>query len=450
MSAQPPGPTGLPLVGDAHRYSRDPFAFMETCANTYGDVVRFDLGPMETYMITDPAAIERVLVSEAHKYHKPTFQGDALGELLGEGLLLSEEATWRKQRKLAQPAFAPGRLRGLGQRMVEHTETLLADWADGQQRDVEIDMARVTVRIIVDAMLGAHLNDRQTAIVRENLEPLGRRFEPNPLRPLIPDWAPTRENREYDAAIDRLERILDEIVAERRGTQHDAVDPGAEGDQPMDLLSILLRAQERGEQTDQQIRDEMMTMLLAGHDTTALTLTYVWYLLAEHPDAEARFHDELDEVLGGDPPTAADVDDLAYTDRVIQEAMRLYPPVYAIFREPQVDVKLGGYRVPEGSAVLLPQWVVHRSPRFWDDPETFDPDRWEGDSDRPRFAYFPFGGGPRHCIGKSLSLLEATLILGTVGQRYRLERVDEGPLDLRPSLTVHPKDGMEMRLHRRE
>jgi cytochrome P450 len=450
MSAQPPGPTGLPIVGDAYRYARDPFEFMQRCAETYGDIVQFDLGPVKTYMVTDPGEIERILVSDDHKYHKPTFQGDALGELLGDGLLLSEEATWRKQRQIAQPAFAPGRLWGLDEQMVDHTERMLEEWADGQQRDVEIDMARVTVQIIVDAMLGANLDDQRAQVVRENLEPLGRRFEPDPLRPLIPDWAPTQENREYEAAIERLEGILEDIVETRRGTEHDAPDPGADGDQPMDLLSLLLRAQQQGEQSDKQIRDEMMTMLLAGHDTTALTLTYAWYLLAEHPEVEARFHAELDEVLDGETPTAAAVEDLEYTERVIQETMRLYPPVYAIFREPQVDVRLGDYRIPAGSAVLLPQWVVHRSPRFWDDPETFDPDRWAETSERERFSYFPFGGGPRHCIGKSLSLLEATLILGTVGQRYSLERVGEGPLDLRPSLTMHPENGMEMRLHRRE
>lgn len=469
MRSKPPGPAGLPVVGNAREYARDPFAFMEACAEAYGDVVRFDLGPMETFMVTDPAEIERVLVSEDRKFHKPTFQGDALGELLGEGLLLSEEAGWRSQRRLAQPAFAPARLAGLGGVMTDHVESMLDGWSDGAVLDVEAEMARVTVRIIVETMLGAELDESRTRTVRRNLEPLGRRFEPNPLRPLIPDWAPTRENREYEAAIETLENVLDDILAERRGTQYDAPDPASGGnrdrrgderpnsdisdrrgdEQPMDLLSILLRAQDRNEQTDEQLRDEMMTMLLAGHDTTALTLTYTWYLLSEYPAVERRVHDELNAVVGNDAPTAETATELEFTDSVVREAMRLYPPVYGIFREPQVDVNLGGYRVPAGSAVLLPQWVVHRSSRFWDDPETFDPDRWERNADRPQFAYFPFGGGPRHCIGKGLSLLEAKLIVAGVGQRYRLHRVDDGPLNLRPSLTMHPADGMEMRLERR-
>jgi cytochrome P450 len=450
MRTQPPGPTGLPVLGTAREFSRDPFAFMSECAAAYGEVVRFDLGPMETYMVTDPSEIERVLVSEDHKYHKPSFQGDALGELLGNGLLLSEEGAWQQQRRLAQPAFAPGRLMGLGDVMTGHVEDMLDGWSAGDVRDVEADMARVTVHIIVEAMLGASLDQERVQVVRENLEPLGRRFEPDPLRPLIPDWAPTRENREYHAAIEELEGLLGEVLAERRGTQYDAPDPGSDDGQPMDLLSVLLRAQDRGEQTDEQLRDEMMTMLLAGHDTTALTLTYTWYLLSEHPEVEARVHAEIDEVLGDDQPTAEAVQDLEFTENVINEAMRLYPPVYAIFREPQVDVKLGGYRVPEDASVLLPQWVVHRSPRYWDDPERFDPDRWDRDVDRPRFAYFPFGGGPRHCIGKALSLLEAKLIVASVGQRYSLRRVDDGPLDLRPSLTMHPTDGMEMAVEPRE
>jgi cytochrome P450 len=216
----------------------------------------------------------------------------------------------------------------------------------------------------------------------------------------------------------------------------------------MDLLSILLRARDRGEQSDRQLRDELMTMLLAGHDTTALTLTYTYYLLSEHPEVRDRVHAEIDGIDGR--PTAADVRGLEYVDRVLSEAMRLYPPVYTLFREPKTDVRIAGYRIPKDAIVMIPQWGIHRSDRWYDDPLTFDPDRWapERRADRPRFSYFPFGGGPRHCIGKQLSLLEAKLILATVGREYTLSY--EGPdLDLRGSLTMHPDHPMPMRVEPR-
>jgi cytochrome P450 len=295
-------------------------------------------------------------------------------------------------------------------------------------------------------MLGIDLSAERVRTIQETLDPLGKRFEPDPVRFVAPDWLPTRGNRDFEDAVGRLEGVVDDIVAERRGTEGDA----DADDPPMDLLSILLRARNRGEVSDQQLRDEVLTMLLAGHDTTALTLTYAGYLLAEHPAAEGRLHAELDAVLDG-APTFADVRELTYLDRVLQETMRLYPPVYAMFREPLVDVKLGGYRIPEGAAVMCPQWAVHRSPRWWDDPERFDPDRWtrERATDRPRFAHFPFGGGPRHCIGKQFSLLEATLILAVIGREYRLDYCGDGPLDLQGSLTMHPEGGMPMRVERR-
>ena len=453
MRTQPPGPAGMPLFGNSRQYARDPFTFLSSVADAYGDVVHFDLGPVETYLLTNPADIERVLVADDAKYGKPEFQDDAIGTLLGDGLLLSDGERWRKQRRLAQPAFSPKRISSMGGLITDHAETMLGDWEAGELRDVHLEMARVTVRIIVEAMFGSTLTDEQTQMVQENLEPLGQRFEPDPLQFLIPDWAPTRENRAYHESVNVLEGVLDDIVAERRGTEHDpAIDAAADGnDEPMDLLSILLRAKGRGEQTDQQLRDELMTMLLAGHDTTALTLTYTWYLLSEHPEVEARVHQELDEVCGDDPPTAADVRELEYLERVLNEAMRLYPPVYVIFREPRVDVRLGGYRIPEGSAVMLSQWVTHRSDRWYDDPERFDPDRWlpERRTERPRFSYFPFGGGPRHCIGKHLSLLEAKLILGTVAQEYELEYARDRPFDLRGSLTMHPQEPMAMRVRSR-
>ncbi|MFB6159939.1 MAG: cytochrome P450 [Haloferacaceae archaeon] len=446
MRATPPGPEGEPVFGNSRQYADDPFEFITACAEAYGDVVQFDLGPLETYMVTDPAAIGEVLVDDDRLYTKPDFQDDALGDLLGDGLLLSEGETWRRQRRLANPAFDVRRVSNMAGTMGDYTEALLAGWTDGETRDVQVDMTEVTLRIICEAMLGVGLDDERVETVRESLEPLGARFEPNPFRFVTPDWVPTRENREYGAALATMEDVIADIVAERRGTQ------GTDADGPMDLLSILLRARERGEQDDEQIRDEVMTMLLAGHDTTALTLTYAWYLLSQHPAAERRVHEEVDRVLAdGRPPDIEQVGELEYVERVLKESMRLYPPVYVMFREPQVDVRVGGYRIPAGSAVMLPQWVVHRSPDHWESPTTFDPDRWapERARDRPRFAYFPFGGGPRHCIGKHLSLLEGRIILATVAANYRLAYARDEPFDLRGSLTMHPRGPMTMRVAER-
>jgi cytochrome P450 len=454
MRASPPGPKGDPIFGNSRQYARDPFSFMDGVAAAYpdADVVHLELGPLDTYMLQNPRDVERVLVSEWSRFRKPDLD-DAITELLGDGLLLGDGEGWQRQRDLANPAFSGRRVGTMADGIAAHAEALVDGWEPGEVVDIQLEMAEVTVRIIVNAMLGVDPTDEQIAVVQENLEPLGARFEPDPIRFAVPDWAPTRENREFHAAVDRLESVIDEFVDQRRGTQYDpAADPGGTAeDEPMDFLSVLLRAQDRGEQTDRQLRDEMMTMLLAGHDTTALTLTYAFYLLSEHPEVQARVYAELDEVLGDGPPSMRDVGRMEYTDRVLREAMRLYPPVYTLFREPLVDVKLGGYRVPEGSTVMLPQWVLHRSPRYWEEPTTFDPDRFlpERARDRPRFAYFPFGGGPRHCIGKQLSLLEAKLILGAVSREYRPTYDGDEPFDLRGSLTMHPRQPVTMRLEPR-
>ncbi|ELZ31242.1 cytochrome P450 [Halorubrum distributum] len=464
MSVTPPGPLGDPLFGNGRQFADDPFGFLRACADSYGDVVRLDLGPRETYLLTNPADVERVLVADAERYRKPQFGDDAMDTLLGDGLLMSEGETWQRQRKLANPAFHNRRIGALAGVMADHAESHVADWEDGDVVDLQLELARLTVKIIVTAMFGADIDDEEVKTVQENLEPLGARFEPDPRRYLIPDWLPTRENREFDAAIDTLESVIDGIVERRRGTERDpSVDPaGPDGtgvrgppgdpdaDLPMDLLSVLLRARDRGEQTDENLRDELVTMLLAGHDTTALALTYAFYLLSNHPEARERVEGEAEEAVSGGSLTAGAVRDMDYTERVLNESMRLYPPVYTLFREPKLDVKLGGYRIPEGSALMVSQWVIHRSERWYDDPEAFDPDRWtpERRSQRPRFAYFPFGGGPRHCIGKAFSLLEAKIILATVCSRFELDY--EGPsLALRGSLTMHPNHPVPMRIRER-
>ncbi|PSQ03950.1 cytochrome P450 [Halobacteriales archaeon QS_4_69_31] len=447
MSKTPPGPKGEPLFGASRQYSRDPFEFIETLESAYGEVAHFDMGPMETYMLTGPEDVERVLVSDADRFRKPDFQNDALGDLLGEGLLLSEGDTWQQQRQLANPAFSMARLGGMADRVADHADRMVADWTDGETIDAESRMARVTLNVILDLMMGVDLPESRIDVIEEQLEPLGRRFEPDPLRFAMPEWVPMPGDDEFETAVARLEDVIEEIVETRRGTEGDAFGEGG----PMDFLSILMRARERGDQSPDQLRDEMMTMLLAGHDTTALTLTYTFFLLSEHPEAERRVQAEVDDVVGDDTPGMDHVREFEYLEWVINESMRLYPPVFTVFREPTEPVELAGYDVPAGATLMLPQWGVHRSERYWDDPGAFDPERFSADrrQDRPRFAYFPFGGGPRHCIGKHLSLLEAKTIVATVVSDYELDFQGETPLELLPSLTMHPRQEMEMRVRER-
>jgi cytochrome P450 len=431
------------LFGDARRYANDPFAFVEALESSYAGIAAFDMGPMRTYAVTDPATIERVLVSDADRFEKPAFQDDALGDLLGDGLLLSDGETWQRQRRLASPAFAMDRIAGMADRITEHADDMVADWRDDTVVDVEAEMTRVTLDVILDLMMGVRVDESVVETIREQMVPLGRRFEPDPLRFAMPDWVPAPDDDAYDHAVSTLDGILDDVLEARRGTEGD-------DDGPMDFLSILRRAQDRGEQSATQLRDELMTMLLAGHDTTALTLTYALYLLSENPDVAQRVREEVDAVVGTDAPGMAHVREFELVEWTIQEAMRLYPPVFTLFRTPTEPVELGGYPVPTDVAVMLPQWAVHRSERHWTDPTRFDPERFrpERAADRPRFAYFPFGGGPRHCIGKHLAMLEAQLILARVLQTHDLAYEGDS-LELQPSLTVHPANGMPMRVSSR-
>jgi len=445
MAETPPGPKGEPLFGSSRTYSNNPFRFISALEDAYGDVAYFDMGPMETVMLCGPTAIERVLVSESDRFRKPDFQGDALGDLLGDGLLLSEGETWEQQRQLANPAFSMARLSGMAGRITDHTEDRLDDWEDGDIVNIERAMTRTTLDVILDLMMGVELSEERVETIEQQLVPLGQRFEPDPLRFAMPEWMPMPDDAEFNSAVETLDSVLDDVITVREQTA------GSGDDGPMDFLSVLIRARDDGVESPEQLRDEMMTMLLAGHDTTALTLTYTWFLLSEHPEVEQRVHEELAEVVGDERPSMEHVRELDYLEWVIQEAMRLYPPVYTMFREPTEDVELSGYPIEAKTTLMIPQWGVHRSERFYEDPETFDPERWKPEraKERPRFAYFPFGGGPRHCIGKHLAMLEAQLIIATTAQNYRLEFLGETPLELMPSLTAHPRQEMSMRVHER-
>ncbi|UPV73665.1 cytochrome P450 [Halorussus limi] len=436
----PPGPDGLPVVGSLPAYARDPFDFERRMHRQYGDVVRWRFPGNWVYHLADPDHIEHVLVQNNQNYVKGEAFQETLGPVLGNGVLNSEGEFWRRQRHLIEPSFHPDRISTYAEMMVDSTERATARWRDGEVRDVHSEMTALTLDIVGRALFGVDLRD-DSERVGEALEVVMAASEFS-LTDLLPEAIPTPGRRRFENAVETLDRVVAEIIAERKRNPTDD-----------DVVSMLLAARdEEGEgMTDRQVRDEVMTLLLAGHETTALALTFTFFLLAQNGDVERKLVAELDRELGGDRPTMADLGDLPYLERVVKESMRLYPPVPGIVREPVEDDRVGDYRIPAGVTVSMSQHVVHRDPRWYDDPMAFRPDRWTDGFEQslPRLAYFPFAAGPRRCIGDRFALLEARLVLATILQEYHLELVSSPALDLRPSITARPKRPVEMKIHER-
>jgi len=442
--AGPPGPTGRLLSGSAAAFRRDQLGFYASCAREYGDVVAARMGPYRIWLVYHPDAIEELLVTRARDFIKsPGVR--LMRPLLGDGLLLSEGDFWLRQRRLAQPAFHRQRVAGYGQVMADFAERHVAGWTDGAVVEVHAEMMALTQAIVGKTLFDADVSgDAHDAAVAAKVlaEDFGARLA-SFLR-LVPAWVPTPANLKVRRAIRRLDAIVHRIIAERR----------AGGEDRGDLLSMLVNAQDADDgtrMTPKQLRDEVMTIFLAGHETTAVTLSWTWYLLAQHPEAEARLDAELRAVLGGRTPTVEDLPRLAYAGMVVSESLRLFTPAYGIGRQAARDTELGGYPVPAKDIVVAPTWVVHRDRRWFDEPEAFRPERWAGDLARrlPRFAYFPFGGGPRQCIGNAFALMEATLILAAVAQRARLDLVPGQRITPTPYVTLRPEPGIRMRVTRR-
>jgi cytochrome P450 len=344
-----------------------------------------------------------------------------------------------------QPAFHRQRLATYGAVMVRHAARMLGEWRPGEVRDVHDEMMRLTLGIVAESLFGADLGadaDRFSAALTAVLQRFGQRIASPAF--LIPEWVPTAGNRRYARVVREMDEMVYGIIERRRKS----------GEERDDLLSLLLHAQHEDDGsrlTDKQVRDEAMTLLIAGHETTAIALSWTWYLLAEHPEVEATLRDELRTVLGSRLPAAADLPNLRYAGMVVNEAMRLYPPARIVTRQALADCEIGGHRVPKGTVVLMSQWVVHRDPRFYDRPDEFLPDRWaEGlAKQRPRFAYFPFGGGPRQCIGNGFATMEAVLLLAAIAQRFRLTLEPGQHITPWPVVTLRPRNGVKMRLHHR-
>jgi cytochrome P450 len=425
---------------------RNPTGVFMNAARRFGDVVYFRIGPRRGYLITNPSDVRHVLQDNARNYHKSPIY-EKLRMSLGNGLLTSEDEFWLRQRRIAQPAFHRQRIAELACVMAEAARDAAARWETlasvGRPVDVDEEMMRLTRTVVLRALLGADLGpfadkvDRAWTIVNQHI---GESFWS---LGLIDRLRPSKQRRFQDAQA-VIRGAVDHVISQRRRSPSDRAD----------LLSMLLSArdEETGEaMTDEQLRVEVTTFLLAGQETTSLALTWTWYLLSQHAGPQRRLEEEIDSVLAGRPPEGADLANLPYTRMVIDEALRLYPPAWGFSRQALADDELGGFHLPRGWLAFVVPYVLHRLPAFWQDPDAFDPDRFlpERSANRPKFVYVPFGAGPRQCIGNHFALIEAQLIVATLAQRYRLQLVPRHKVEPWPLITLRPRFGMPMIIERR-
>ena len=427
----------------------NPLQFLLKTTQEYGDLVEIDARPIDRFYVTcRPEHVEHVLVENHRNYSKQTRDFETLKPMLGEGLLTSDGAFWLKQRRTIQPAFDHKRVDEFAHRIAIETEEMLAEWdkkaARAERFDVLPEMMRLTLSIVAKALFSADVRGVQEA-VGGALDELNRQAAEDAKALVdLPHCIPTPRNRRASRALKTLDDVVYRIIAERRAK------PGRRED----LMSLLLNARdpETSEtMSDKQVRDEVLTLLLAGHETTANALSWTWYLLSKNPGAARRMQEEIDRVLAGRMPELRDTPALVFTKMVVQESMRLYPPAWGMSRHVEADDVIGGYKIKAGSTMFISQYLIHRNPANWENPEGFDPERFlpERAESRPRFAYFPFGGGGRLCIGKDFAMLEAQLIVSAIARRFALELVPGHPVEPEPLVTLRPKHGIMVSLRRR-
>jgi cytochrome P450 len=440
-----PGPAGIPIFGSLFDLRRDSIGFFTRSSDEFGDSVHYRVSPRtHVFFFRHPDQVKEVLVTHQHSFAK----GRGLEwakQFLGEGLLTSEGEFHRRQRRLSQPAFHRQRVLSYGAVMTEYAVRARERWRDGQPMDLAHEMMSLTMEVVGKTLFDADVSG-EAAEIRESLTAiisLFHRFN-NPLAPLI-QKLPLPSNLRFRRSRARLDATIYRMIAERRQS----------GEDRGDLLSMLLLATDtEGDgsgMTDLQLRDEVMTIFLAGHETTANALTWTFYLLSQNPEAEARLFGEIDRVLGGRPPAVEDLAELRFAEQVFAESMRLYPPAWGIGRKAIRDQEIGGYHVPAGAYVIVSAYVTQHDERFFPDPLRFDPDRFtaEAKASRHKFAYFPFGGGARQCIGEPFAWMEGVLILATLAQKWRLRLVPGHRVVPQPLITLRPRYGMRMVPERR-
>ncbi len=438
LGKRPPGPRQLPFVGNAIPFMRDRLGFL-TDAAEYGPVVSLRLFGRPFYLITHPDLIQQGLMQHSRDTHKGDFV-EQLRRLLGEGLVTSEDEFWRKQRKLVAYAFTPSRIRRYADHMVDAADQVVDQWSHNQSVNVHRAMAALTMDVIGRTLFGTDLANDSSGILDawESINDYYVEVLESPLP--LPRWWPSRRNLRFRQGVREIDTAIRNIIDER--VAH-AQDRG-------DLLSglLLARDDEGGHMSTQQVRDECITMFIAGHETSGLALVHTLYLLAQHPEVEKRVRHELRRVLGNRRARYEDVAALKYTEQVVKEAMRVLPPVWALVRKLTRDIRLGGFPMPKGSTLLFSQWVTHRDPALFVEPSFFDPERWSSERIHsiPKFAYFPFGAGPRACIGNHFAMMELVLVIATILQRSRLTSIVGHDLRFDPSATLRAERDLYMRV----
>jgi cytochrome P450 len=433
-------PPRVPLTPiDRTLFRRNPLKFVERAA-TFGDVTTFNIGLRNVYLLSHPDHVKDVLVTEHRRFAKRP----GLDSILGTGLIPSDGEYHRKQRRLLQPAFHHNRIAGYGRVMVEFTHRMQSRWRSGEERDIYNDMMDVTLSIVAKALFDVDFEDEDAKEFRTSIDTVVDLYSRvGGQLVTMPDNAEEAERSHQ--ALARIDRIIYDMIADRRRNPKGRTD----------LLSMLLLLQDdetHGGMTDAQLRDEALTLVTAGHETTANALTWTWYRLAQNPEVETKMHRELQAVLGHRRPTVDDLPSLTYTRNVMAESMRLHPPVPSLHIRVTLDhYEVGGYDIPAGSWVILAPHVIHRDSRWWPRPLEFEPDRWtpKAEAERPKFAYFPFGGGPRLCIGEPFAWMEVVLLLSTIGQRWRMALAPGQRVVPQVSIRQRPRNGLRMILERR-
>ena len=441
MLQRPPGPKPRFLIGNIPLASRDPLAVFSRWAKEFGDIFYYRAGWIQVYFLNHPDLVESVLVRNYQSFIKDRVIQNSRW-FFGDGLLTSEGEYWKRQRRLSQPAFHRERIASYASVMTNYAERMLSRWQDGAIVDIHQEMMTLTLRIVVRALFSVEVEETEEISGALNVmmrNSVGARM----ILPPFFRQLPLPGMFEFRRAVDKLNNSVYKIIRLRRRN----------GGEPSDLLSMLMAARDEdgSQMNEKQLRDEVMTFLLAGHETTALSLSWGWYLLSHSLEAQQELQRELDRVLAGRVPDMSDLSSLTFTESVIKESMRLYPPAWGLARQVVKDLELGGYRIPAGANVVMSPWVMHRDPRFFTDPEKFDPGRWRtGECQNlPKFAYFPFGGGPRQCIGASFAMMEALLLLATIARRFELHSVAEHPVVPVPSFTLRPRAGIRVALKER-